>query len=171
MTIDTKHVREQIRRASPLPWMLATSNSWRRIVDFRNDNVCQPITQHDGHPDLLFAGGVEGPNAMLLIGAVNALPELLDEIERLRTRLEVNPKAPEIDGIYCRDETIRGQDELIDELRVKNKRLREALERFINYAENHGEITFAGGGMPAVNAMNEATQAARAALQESTHDR
>jgi len=79
--IDTKYIREQIARAQELPWMLATSNSWRRFVDARHTPVCQPIAQSDGHPDLLFVGGAEGPNAQLLIGAVNTLPKLLDNID------------------------------------------------------------------------------------------
>lgn len=79
--INTKYIREQIARAQELPWMLATSNSWRRFVDARHTPVCQPIAQSDGHPDLLFVGGAEGPNAQLLIGAVNTLPKLLDHID------------------------------------------------------------------------------------------
>lgn len=96
MTIDTKELRELLRsiNRSPLPWMLATSNSWRRIVDARDCCVCEPTTQPDGHPDLIFHGGYDGPNARLLIEAVNALPELLQivdaqaaEIERLQKSL------------------------------------------------------------------------------------
>ncbi len=81
MTIDTKYIRAQISRASPLPWMLATSNSWCRIVDASHAPVCSPCNQPDGHPDLLFAGGSEGVNADLLLRAVNTLPALLDELE------------------------------------------------------------------------------------------
>ena len=39
-----------------------------------------------------------------------------DEIERLRTRLEIDPSHP-YDGIYCRDETIRGLEKEIARLR------------------------------------------------------
>lgn len=45
--------------------------------------------------------------------------EAADEIEALRQRLEIDPVAPHLDGIECRDETIRGQDKLIDELRAE----------------------------------------------------
>lgn len=100
MTIDTQNLRDLIRAVnrSPLPWMLATSNSWRRIVDAQHTPVCQPIKQPDGHPDLLFHGGVEGPNAMLLIGAVNALPDLLATIEA---------QAAEIERLRCVESELR----------------------------------------------------------------
>lgn len=78
MTINTQKLRDLIRRAAPLPWTLATSNSWRRIVDPYHVPVCSPCTQSDGHPDLAFPGGPEGPTAQLLIEAANALPGLLD---------------------------------------------------------------------------------------------
>lgn len=94
MTINTQKLRDLIRQACPLPWMLATSNSWRRIVDPYHVPVCSPCNQPDGHPDLAFPGGIEGPTATLLIEAANALPELLDtldaqtaEIARLRHAL------------------------------------------------------------------------------------
>lgn len=91
MTINTQKLRDLIRQACPLPWMLATSNSWRRIVDPYHVPVCSPCNQPDGHHDLAFPGGPEGPTVALLIEAANALPELLDaldaqtaEIARLR---------------------------------------------------------------------------------------
>src|SRR5690606_13258634 len=56
------------------PWLVATSNSWRRIVNQRGETVCAPCTQPDGHPDLTFPnGGADGPDARLLIAG----PELL----------------------------------------------------------------------------------------------
>ncbi len=82
MTINTQKLRDLIRRAVPLPWALATSNSYRRIVRAdRYEEVCSPVKMPDGHPDLWFPDGFEGPNAQLLIGAVNALPDLLDIID------------------------------------------------------------------------------------------
>lgn len=95
MTIDTNLLRDLIHRASPTPWLLAASNSWRRIVDAKHAGVCTPCTQPDGHPDLQFAGGYEGASAQLQIEAVNSLPDLLDtidgqtaEIARLRKALK-----------------------------------------------------------------------------------
>jgi hypothetical protein len=51
--------------------------------------------------------------------------ELIAEVRRLRERLEVDPRHG-YDGIHCRDETIRGQDSVIDGLRDELRALREA---------------------------------------------
>jgi len=60
---------------TPGPWIVATSNSWRRIVSaHRTESVCEPVKQNDGHPDLYFRnGGADGPDARLIAAA----PELL----------------------------------------------------------------------------------------------
>lgn len=75
--------------------------------------------------------------------------EAADEIERLRAenatlkdRLEIEPDIPEWDGIACRDETIRIQDELIDGLTSgipllveTNKRLMDVTDRLCTALE------------------------------------
>ena len=91
MTIDTNLLRDLIHRASPTPWLLATSNSWRRIVDAHHAEVCTPCTQPDGHPDLQFVGGYEGANAQLLIEAVNSLPVVLDTLDAQAEQLAAYP--------------------------------------------------------------------------------
>uniref|UniRef100_UPI00333FA35C hypothetical protein n=1 Tax=Castellaniella defragrans TaxID=75697 RepID=UPI00333FA35C len=91
MTINTQKLRDLIRQACPLPWTLATSNSWRRIVDQYHASVCSPCTQRDGHPDLAFPGGAEGPTAQLLLDAANALPGLLDKIDAQEAQLAAYP--------------------------------------------------------------------------------
>ncbi|MGB3290986.1 MAG: hypothetical protein WBA83_17065 [Burkholderiaceae bacterium] len=87
MTINTQKLRDLIRQACPLPWTLATSNSWRRIVDPYHVPVCSPCNQPDGHPDLCFPAGAEGPTAQLLIEAANSLPALLDHIDAQTTQI------------------------------------------------------------------------------------
>ena len=63
------------------PWIVATSNSWRRIVSLGHggmQSVCEPITQNDGHPDLHFRnGGADGPDAHLLCAAPTLLAALI----------------------------------------------------------------------------------------------
>ena len=87
---------------TPGPWQIATSCSYRRIVNDRMSPVCVPTVQSaDGHPDLYFPnGGVNGPDARLIAAAgtaaqearemgydpekvVRALPKILNEIESL----------------------------------------------------------------------------------------
>lgn len=51
---------------------------------------------------------------------------LLDEIDRLRSRLEIDERTPQ-DGIACRDETIKVLDEKCDRLKVENERLLDEL--------------------------------------------
>lgn len=76
--------------------------------------------------------------------------QLTDEIDRLKERLEItheyNADGKKVragedipDGITCRDETIRIQDEAIDTLRAENERLRGAL-RF--YAEGEHILVY-----------------------------
>lgn len=68
---------------TPGLWLMATSNSWRRIVNDRGVSVCEPITQRDGHPDLYFRnGGEDGPDARLILAAPKLLA-LLRETQQI----------------------------------------------------------------------------------------
>ena len=77
MTTDTKRLRELLSKATPGPWeptntttvncnYACGSGPW--IISDRND------------PQVI-------ADAALIAAAVNALPELLDEVERLRTHV------------------------------------------------------------------------------------
>ena len=61
-------------------WIMATSNSYRRIVTEDMDPVLVPVTQsRDGHPDLHFPnGGYDGPDARLMIAAGTAADEIAE---------------------------------------------------------------------------------------------
>ncbi|HCL3015151.1 TPA: hypothetical protein N1965_006282, partial [Pseudomonas aeruginosa 7D9A] len=48
-----------------------------------------------------------------------AILGLIAEIERLRSRLEIDERIPH-DGISCRDETIKALDEKCDKLKAEN---------------------------------------------------
>jgi hypothetical protein len=62
---------------TPGPWQIATSCSYRRIVNDRMSPVCVPTVQSaDGHPDLYFPnGGANGPDARLIAAAGTAAQE------------------------------------------------------------------------------------------------
>lgn len=58
-----------------------------------------------------------------------AILGLIAEVERLRTRLEIDERTP-YDGIACRDETIKGLDEKCDRLKAEVERLRGEVEAY-----------------------------------------
>ena len=60
---------------TPGPWVLASSNSWRRILGPRSVAVLVPTTQGDDHPDLF----VSDADAKLMMAA----PDLLAALEAL----------------------------------------------------------------------------------------
>lgn len=91
------------RAATPGPWILATSNSWRRFVTkFDTRNVCEPVTysDRDRHPDLHFPnGGADGPDAawialanpatiLSLIARMRKLEEVAEAANRSLARIE-----------------------------------------------------------------------------------
>ncbi|HBO9015078.1 TPA: hypothetical protein L5D31_005557 [Pseudomonas aeruginosa] len=53
-----------------------------------------------------------------------AILGLIAEVERLRSRLEIDERIPH-DGISCRDETIKALDEKCDKLKAENDALRK----------------------------------------------
>lgn len=55
--------------------------------------------------------------------------EAADEIDRLRARLEWDARHPDIDGISCRDETIKLLDERVAELRARVDELEAARQK------------------------------------------
>lgn len=56
---------------------------------------------------------------------------LLDEIDGLRSRLEIDERTPH-NGIACRDETIKVLDEKCDRLKAENEVLRGALQAVVD---------------------------------------
>lgn len=49
--------------------------------------------------------------------------------------------------------------------------LLEALSKFVEFAEQYGEVVFSGGGMPVIDAMNACTTKARAAITKATGEK
>lgn len=67
--MNIEELRRNAQAATPGPWILATSNSWRRFMSREGRSVCEPIKQNDGHPDLYFKnGGSDGPDARHIAG-------------------------------------------------------------------------------------------------------
>ncbi|HBO4818356.1 TPA: hypothetical protein L4V11_002697 [Pseudomonas aeruginosa] len=60
-----------------------------------------------------------------------AILALLDEIDGMRSRLEIDERTPH-DGIACRDETIKVLDEKCDRLKAENEALRIALQAVVD---------------------------------------
>jgi len=68
--------------ASPEPWQLQTSCSWRRIgrkYGGRDGDVLRPTYDRDGHPNLNSSPG----NLALIEAAPTVIRELRDEVDRL----------------------------------------------------------------------------------------
>ncbi|HGW5085443.1 TPA: hypothetical protein ACNIH6_004169 [Pseudomonas aeruginosa] len=66
---------------------------------------------------------------------------LLDEIDGLRSRLEIDERTPH-DGIACRDETIKVLDEKCDRLKAENEALLLGMRAILNaydYADQYNK--------------------------------
>jgi hypothetical protein len=74
----TAQIRARLDKATPGPWELHDSCSWRRIgTPERDGNVLCPTIASDGHPDL--NGGYD--NLLLIASAPEDLKYLLDRLE------------------------------------------------------------------------------------------
>lgn len=73
-TLDLEELKALLAKASPLPWMSEQDQVRRQETD---SQIAKTF------------GVVQDRNAALIVAAVNALPDLLDEIERLRARESV----------------------------------------------------------------------------------
>jgi hypothetical protein len=75
---------------TPGPWLLATSNSWRRFMSRDGALVCEPIKQNDGHPDLR----VSTADARLIAAAPDLLGACNEALEFAEDQEDV------VDGDY-----------------------------------------------------------------------
>lgn len=76
-------VEELLAKATPGPWAVWDSCSWRRIGTrdpFADGNVICPVTQRDGHPDLQ----AKREDLELAAAAPELLRRLVAEVKRLR---------------------------------------------------------------------------------------
>lgn len=84
MTIDRDHLRALDAAATPGPWE----------TDDRDRNI------RPAGPELPLAYDVRANDAALIVAARNALPALLDEIDRLEARLAVTVPMLPVETLY-----------------------------------------------------------------------
>ncbi|MDY1143041.1 ead/Ea22-like family protein [Pseudomonas aeruginosa] len=125
---DHAELRRLAKAATPGPWILYVPEDYQGPEELPGYGVecaegraivwgaLEPETgcQFDRDAEFIAAAN---PNTILA---------LLDEIDGLRSRLEIDERTPH-DGIACRDETIKVLDEKCDRLKAENDALRGAL--------------------------------------------
>lgn len=106
-----RELRELAEKATPGPWEIWTSNSFRRITGApinsrvaRDGGVLSAIVCRDGHPDL--DGQNRDADLAFIAASRTAVPELLDENDALRAELaEMRSAGDETQAMRDRDET------------------------------------------------------------------
>lgn len=154
MGVDTKKLREIVRG----PFQSYRAEKFRLLMIEVADALDEQAAQLEAYPaDWREDSSLETWFPL----TAEQLKAQATEIKRLRDRLEISDRSPQWDGIACRDVTISEQDRLIDELRTKNKLMREALQKIA------GESTDEDGCYYA-NRVNIGR--ARSALQGESHE-
>ncbi len=128
---DHAELRRLAKAATPGEW----SAVWEEGDDTAWPNLF-PIIQAENGETVIGNEGFysdleqDKANAQFCAAAnPKAIIALLDEIDGLRSRLEIDERTPH-DGIACRDETIKVLDEKCDRLKAENEVLRGALKQF-----------------------------------------
>lgn len=95
-------------KISPGPWIMATSNSFRRILDARGREIIGgTVQQSDGHPDLHFTnGGFEGPDAKAVLAVPVLIEALLSLLPGLQLDLRYASADDDKDALVSRVQTI-----------------------------------------------------------------
>ena len=105
---DNAELKRLAEAAYPGPWYV--ENGMDQVRDNADDFVCET--------------GEDEPINSAFIAAANpaAVLALIAENERLKNRLEVDPRH-DYDGISTRDATVKVLDEQVDQLKAENERL------------------------------------------------
>ncbi|HFI2220128.1 TPA: ead/Ea22-like family protein [Pseudomonas aeruginosa] len=125
---DHAELRRLAKAATPGPWTLYVPEDYQGPDELPGYGVeCaegRAIVWGALEPET----GCQFDRDAEFIAAANpqAILAMLDEIDRLRSRLEIDERTPH-DGIACRDETIKVLDEKCDRLKAENEALRGAL--------------------------------------------
>lgn len=83
--MDIKKLREICEKATPGPWEWQYSEKWGTIVFNDTLGVITAYTNERGNPDITIAE----EDLEFIAAARTALPELLDEVERLRKEVRL----------------------------------------------------------------------------------
>lgn len=125
---DHAELRRLAKAATPGPWTLYVPEDYQGPEELPGYGVeCaegRAIVWGALEPET----GCQFDRDAEFIAAANpqAILALLDEINGLRSRLEIDERTPH-DGIACRDETIKVLDEKCDRLKAENERLLDEL--------------------------------------------
>ncbi|MCI0909593.1 ead/Ea22-like family protein [Pseudomonas aeruginosa] len=124
---DHAELRRLAKAATPGPWVTdAQKNGAIFNIESESGDMCIAMSQENPAPTRLEINEQRRANAEWIAAAnPKTILALLDEIDGLRSRLEIDERTPH-DGIACRDETIKVLDEKCDRLKAEN----EALRRF-----------------------------------------
>ncbi|HCE5819522.1 ead/Ea22-like family protein [Pseudomonas aeruginosa] len=124
--MDTNKLKELAERATPGPWVVDAQQSGAIFnIESESGDLCIAMSQENPASTRLEMNEQRRVNAEFIAAAnPQAILALLDEIDRLRSRLEIDERIPH-DGISCRDETIKALDEKCDKLKAENDALRK----------------------------------------------
>ncbi|HCL3184232.1 TPA: ead/Ea22-like family protein [Pseudomonas aeruginosa] len=125
---DHAELRRLAKAATPGPWVTdAQQNGAIFNIESESGDMCIAMSQENPAPTRLEMNEQRKGNAEFIAAAnPKAILGLIAEVERLRTRLEIDERTP-YDGIACRDETIKGLDEKCDRLKAENEALRKII--------------------------------------------
>jgi hypothetical protein len=108
-TPDTKRLRELLAKATPGPWRAERIGEEESLVH-APESAEQLAKRRDVGHACVFCDSHHAANAELIAAAVNALPALLDEIDRLRRVAEAaREQAPALNSDLTR--ALRDLDE------------------------------------------------------------
>lgn len=137
-----QQLRKLAERATPGPWELQTSNSWRRIGTaggrFADGDVLAPTTHRgDNHPDL--AARQEDLD-FIVAADPTTVRALLDELDRLTRAAKY---CEDIDATHENHRETMLYDMALerDQLRAENAELKDSLNRIIRETRL-GDVAF-----------------------------
>lgn len=140
---DHAELRRLAKAATPGPWVTdAQKNGAIFNIESESGDMCIAMSQENPAPTRLEINEQRRANAEWIAAAnPKTILALLDEIDRLRSRLEIDERTPH-DGIACRDETIKVLDEKCDRLKAENEALLLGMRAILNaydYADQYNK--------------------------------